>query len=55
MCEDVIVKNPKIVNQYKKGKVKLLYGLAGEIAKNTEQRANMAMVVETLTELLKTK
>lgn len=45
--------NPRMVEHYKKGKTKVLYALAGEVAKHSDQKANMAMVIETLTELLK--
>lgn len=55
LCSDVIAANPKMVAQYMQGKTKILYGLAGEIVKRTEQRANMARVVDTLTELLTKK
>lgn len=53
LCADVIAANPKMVDQYKRGKTKILYGLAGEIVKRTQQRANMTRVIETLTDLLK--
>lgn len=49
LCADVLAANPKAVAQYRKGKTKILYGLAGEIVKRTEQRANMARVVAELT------
>lgn len=46
-------KNPRMVEGYKKGKTKVLYALAGEVAKHSEQKANMSMVIQSLTELLK--
>lgn len=53
LCEKIIKENPKMVAQYKKGKSKILYAMAGDIFKQTEHRANMAIVVEILTKLLK--
>lgn len=38
---------------YKNGKTKLLFALAGEIAKKSEKQANMSMVIQVLTEMLK--
>lgn len=55
LCSIAIAENPKIVEQYKKGKTKVLYSLVGAIAKATDQKANLALVVEQLTETLKSK
>lgn len=52
LCAEVMAANPKAVAQYRRGKTKVLYGLAGEIVKRSEQRANMARVVAELTEQL---
>lgn len=46
-------KNPRMVEHYKKGNMKVLYALAGEVAKHSDQKANMAMVIEALSDLLK--
>lgn len=53
LCRDVIQKNPKLVEKYRKGKEKMLYALAGEIANLTEQKADMARTVERLRRMLK--
>lgn len=53
MCLEVIEKNPKIVSGFKKGKKKLLNALLGEMAKITEQRADMALVSKIMERLLK--
>lgn len=54
-CLEVLEANPKMVKHYRDGKVKVLYALAGEISKITEQKANMSIVVEILKDLLKAK
>lgn len=53
LCRDVIQRNPKVVEKYRSGKDKMLYALAGEIAKLTDQKADMAKTVELLKRLLK--
>lgn len=53
LCRECVKNNPKVVEQFKKGKEKLLYALVGDVAKKTDQRANMAMVVEKLQQMLK--
>lgn len=53
LCKECILKNPKAVNQYKKGKKKVLFAIAGDIAKLSNQRANMELVVKILEKLLK--
>ncbi|XP_062565983.1 glutamyl-tRNA(Gln) amidotransferase subunit B, mitochondrial [Armigeres subalbatus] len=55
LCRDVIEKNPKVVEKYRKGKEKMLYALAGEIAKATEQKVHMAKVVDLLKKMLNKK
>uniref|UniRef100_A0A182YM49 Glutamyl-tRNA(Gln) amidotransferase subunit B, mitochondrial n=1 Tax=Anopheles stephensi TaxID=30069 RepID=A0A182YM49_ANOST len=52
-CEDAIQRNPKLVEKYRKGKEKMLYALAGEIAKASEEKIDMARAVELLKEMLK--
>ncbi|XP_055586943.1 glutamyl-tRNA(Gln) amidotransferase subunit B, mitochondrial [Uranotaenia lowii] len=54
LCREVIQRNPKLVQKYQSGKDKMLYALAGEIAKATEQKVDMAKVVELLRAMLKT-
>jgi aspartyl-tRNA(Asn)/glutamyl-tRNA(Gln) amidotransferase subunit B len=54
LCTEVIAKNPKLVAQYRKGKSKLLFALAGDIAKQTDNRVDMELVVDVLKKLLKT-
>lgn len=45
--------NPKLVSEYKNGKKKLFNALMGEIAKVTEQRADMAAIAKIMERLLK--
>lgn len=54
-CLEVMEANPKMVKHYRDGKVKVLYALAGQISKVTEQKANMTIVVDILKDLLKEK
>lgn len=44
---------PKAVNDYRKGKVRAIQFLIGHIAKKTNDRANLAIVTNTLEVLLK--
>ncbi|XP_043287532.1 glutamyl-tRNA(Gln) amidotransferase subunit B, mitochondrial [Venturia canescens] len=53
LCQDVIDRNEKIVKLYKAGKTKVLKAFLGEIARITNERANMGRVKEILEELLK--
>ncbi|KYN13001.1 putative glutamyl-tRNA(Gln) amidotransferase subunit B, mitochondrial [Trachymyrmex cornetzi] len=53
ICLEIIEKNPKLVSAYKSGKKKLFNALMGEIAKVTEQRADMAVVAKIMERLLK--
>ncbi|KMQ87139.1 glutamyl-trna amidotransferase subunit mitochondrial [Lasius niger] len=53
MCLEVIEKNPKIVSGYKNGKKKLFNALLGEMAKITDQCADMAIVTKIMERLLK--
>uniref|UniRef100_A0A182K571 Glutamyl-tRNA(Gln) amidotransferase subunit B, mitochondrial n=1 Tax=Anopheles christyi TaxID=43041 RepID=A0A182K571_9DIPT len=52
-CEGVLARNPKLVDKYRKGKEKMLYALAGEVAKVSEEKIDMARAVEMLKEMLK--
>uniref|UniRef100_A0A182R840 Glutamyl-tRNA(Gln) amidotransferase subunit B, mitochondrial n=1 Tax=Anopheles funestus TaxID=62324 RepID=A0A182R840_ANOFN len=52
-CADVIKRRPKLVDKYRKGKEKMLYALAGEVAKDSEEKIDMARAVELLKEMLK--
>lgn len=55
MCLEVIIKNPKIVSEYKSGKKKLFNALLGQIAKDTEQCADMAIIAKIMERLLNSK
>lgn len=55
ICLEVLEANPKMVKKFQEGKIKVLYALAGEISKKTEQRANMSIVVDILKDVLKSK
>ncbi|ALC47430.1 CG5463, partial [Drosophila busckii] len=52
-CRQAIAQQPKAVQQYHKGKAKALFAIVGEVAKLTQQKANMKIVVECLEKLLK--
>ncbi|XP_058129585.1 glutamyl-tRNA(Gln) amidotransferase subunit B, mitochondrial [Anopheles ziemanni] len=52
-CKDAMERNPKVVEKYRKGKEKMLYALAGEVAKASEQKIDMARAVEMLKDMLK--
>lgn len=53
ICEATLAANPKLVAAYRGGKTKVFYAIVGEVAKNTENRANMSLVVEKLKKMLK--
>lgn len=53
ICEDVLVNNPKMVAQFKGGKQKVFRAILGQVAKVTNNKANMGMVDKVLKELLK--
>lgn len=55
MCLEIIETNPKLVSGYKSGKKKLFNALMGEMAKVTEQRADLAIVAKIMERLLKSK
>lgn len=52
-CNEVIEENPKLVQQYKNGKVKVFKALLGILTKNTQGKIDMAQASEKLKELLK--
>uniref|UniRef100_A0A182QS31 Glutamyl-tRNA(Gln) amidotransferase subunit B, mitochondrial n=1 Tax=Anopheles farauti TaxID=69004 RepID=A0A182QS31_9DIPT len=52
-CQDAIDGNPKLVEKYRKGKEKMLYALAGVVAKTSEEKIDMARAVEFLKQMLK--
>lgn len=52
-CKDAMDRNPKVVEKYRKGKEKMLYALAGEVAKAGEQKIDMARAVDMLKDMLK--
>jgi aspartyl-tRNA(Asn)/glutamyl-tRNA(Gln) amidotransferase subunit B len=52
LCTAVIEQNPNLVAQFHAGKTKVLNSLVGKVAKITENRANMAAVVQVLREKL---
>jgi aspartyl-tRNA(Asn)/glutamyl-tRNA(Gln) amidotransferase subunit B len=53
VCTAVIEQNPKVVEQFCAGKTKVLNSLVGKVAKITQNRANMAAVVQVLTDKLR--
>ncbi|KAH8388636.1 hypothetical protein KR093_011744 [Drosophila rubida] len=52
-CQQAIANQPKAVQQYHKGKSKALFAIVGEVAKLSEQKANMKLVVQCLEKVLK--
>ncbi|XP_058981352.1 glutamyl-tRNA(Gln) amidotransferase subunit B, mitochondrial-like [Musca domestica] len=52
-CQQAIEKHSKAVKQYQSGKTKALFAIVGEVAKLSEQKANMKIVVKCLEDLLK--
>jgi len=52
MCRQVIAENPKIVDDYKGGKVKAITALVGQVMKMSRGKANPSMVNQLLEELL---
>lgn len=52
ICQEVMLKNPKMVKQYKNGKKKVLRALLGEVAKSTNERAKMSLVEQQFKTLL---
>lgn len=52
-CIEVIKNNPKLVKQYKDGKVKVFKALLGILAKDTHNKFDMSVVSEKMEELLK--
>lgn len=53
ICLEIIEKNPKLVSGFKCGKKNLFNALMGQIAKATEQRADMAAVANLMEKLLR--
>ncbi|XP_055379494.1 glutamyl-tRNA(Gln) amidotransferase subunit B, mitochondrial isoform X2 [Condylostylus longicornis] len=53
ICVDAIGANKKAVEQFKNGKAKAIFAIAGHISKVTNQKANMNLVMKKLEELLK--
>lgn len=55
ICKEVLASESghKMHQQYKAGKSKILFAIAGEIKNKTNNRINMAKVMDVLKELLK--
>ncbi|GFG30311.1 hypothetical protein Cfor_02126 [Coptotermes formosanus] len=53
LCTAVIEQNPNLVKEFHAGKTKVFNSLVGKVAKITENRANMAAVVQVLREKLR--
>ncbi|CAO1432685.1 unnamed protein product [Diamesa serratosioi] len=53
-CEEILLAEnvQKMVQQYKAGKVKVLFAIAGEINKKSENKINMSKVMEILKKIL---
>lgn len=52
LCRDVIEENPRIVDQYKKGKTKVFKALLGAVAVKSHRQADMGKCTKLLKELL---
>lgn len=53
ICRKVIESNPKVVEQFRKGKQKVFKALVGDVHRLSDQKANMRVAVEKLKEMLK--
>jgi len=53
VCRKVLADNPKLVQQYKKGKEKLFFAFMGIVAKAEDGRINMKIATDVLKRLLK--
>lgn len=53
ICQDVLDRNRDAVEKYKSGKEKVYGFLIGQVAKVTEQKANMELVDKMLKMMLK--
>lgn len=54
-CQQAVKNQPKAVKNYQMGKSKAMFAIVGEVAKLSEQKANMKIVVQCLEEMLKSK
>lgn len=52
LCEDILLNNPKMVQQYKSGKSKVFNAFVGLVAKQTNQSVCMKTVVQEFKKLL---
>lgn len=52
-CMDVLDNNPKLVKQYKDGKIKVFKALLGIVIKNSQNKLDMSIVSKVMEELLK--
>ncbi|XP_063626757.1 glutamyl-tRNA(Gln) amidotransferase subunit B, mitochondrial [Cydia splendana] len=52
-CMEVIENNPKLVKQYKEGKVKVFSALLGVLVKSTRNKLDMSLASKKMEELLK--
>lgn len=52
-CLEVIKNNPKLVKQYKEGKVKVFKALLGILAKDTQNKFDMSVASKKMEELIK--
>lgn len=53
ICADVLDNNPKLVRQFKEGKVKVLKALLGVVIKNSHNKLDMSITSKVMEELLK--
>lgn len=53
LCEKILQENPKLVQQYVKGKTKVFNAILGKIATSSKNRANMEDVTNVLKQMLK--
>lgn len=52
-CREVIQSNPKLVKQYRAGKVKIFQALLGMLVKSTNNKLDMSLASKKMEELLK--
>lgn len=52
-CSEIIKNNPKLVKQYREGKIKVFKALLGLLAKDTNNKLDMSLASKKMEELLK--
>lgn len=53
LCAEILENNPKLVKQFKEGKTKIAKALMGILAKNSQNKLDMAIAAKIMDDLLK--